>query len=130
MGPDLELKGRPAELIMESSNHKDNGMFVDEPEINNLKCVSNYQDNTFEMDDAMEEPERVEDMNVDIIDGTASTEKVTVVQDESQDATECSSSFSGSGVDNGGIMSDAEVTSDLRVDDILFDGFGDFYRTR
>jgi hypothetical protein len=129
MGPDLELKGRPAEILMESSNNKDNGIFVDESETSNVNCVSNYQDNTFEMDDEMEDQERVEDMNVDIIDGTT-TEKVTVVQDVTQDVTESSSSFSGSGVDNGGIMGDAEVTSDLRVDDIIFDGFGDFYRAR
>lgn len=137
MGPDLELKGR-SEIVMEAPTNKENGCVVEEPETKTMRCASNYEDNTFEMEptlnEQIEEPHRGEDTDVNITECTNSAE-TSLVQAECQDATESSSSFSnsGSGVHDGGILSDAEVMSEPRGDDtsaLAFDGFGDLFRMR
>ncbi|KAM7508840.1 hypothetical protein LguiA_019293 [Lonicera macranthoides] len=137
MGPDLELKGR-SEIVMEALANKENGSVVEEPETRTMRCTSNYEDNTFEMEptlnEQIDEPHRGEDTDVNITECTNSAETL-LVQAECEDATESSSSFSnsGSGVHNGGILSDAEVMSEPRGDNtsaLAFDGFGDLFRMR
>uniref|UniRef100_A0A5B6ZS04 Uncharacterized protein n=1 Tax=Davidia involucrata TaxID=16924 RepID=A0A5B6ZS04_DAVIN len=137
MGPDLDAKGR-SEIVMEASASKENGSVVKEPEDKSMRCASNYEDDTFEMETIMEEQtegvDTSEDVEVNITECTNSG-GVGLVEDECQDATENSSSFGDtvSGIENGAMLNDAEVNSELHGDPmsaLASDGYGKVFGTR
>ncbi|CAK9188244.1 unnamed protein product [Ilex paraguariensis] len=135
MGPDLEIKGRP-EIVMEVSAGKENDRVMGGLEDKHMNCVSNYEDNTFGMEDSLVEREAHtnEEVEVNIMDCSNSGDN-GLVEAACQDASENTSSFgdTDSGIENGAILGDAEVQSEL-CDDVTsavpFDGFGDVFQMR
>ncbi|XP_028095369.1 uncharacterized protein LOC114295346 isoform X1 [Camellia sinensis] len=132
MGPDLELKGR-SDIVMEASasGNKETAGVMKEPEDKYVRCASNYEDNTFEMEVLMDEQtgraDRSQDVEVNIVDCTASGD-IGLVKAEFQDATENSSSFDDT------MLSDAEVESELHGDPsspaMRFNGYSEPFRMR
>lgn len=117
MGPDLEIKGRLGS--MESLDGKENEKSLGEPVAMNMTCVSNYQDDIFELEDSVhkqaEQVNQVEKSEVKIMESTHQSEN-TLNETASQDETENSSSFGNtlSGDENDETLSDSEVMSKLR----------------
>lgn len=116
MGPDLELKGRLDSMA--SLDGKENGKSLGEPLAKNISCVSNYQDNIFELEDSphkqAEKVNQVEKSEVKIMECTHQREN-PLNDTASQDETENSSSFGDTlSVDEDENLSDSEVMSKLR----------------
>ncbi|PSS11845.1 Protein transport protein [Actinidia chinensis var. chinensis] len=137
MGPDLELKGR-SETVMAAADNKETAGVMKEPEDKHMRCASNYEDNTFEMealvDEQTEETKRSQDVEVNILDYTSSGDN-GLVEAEFQGPTESSSSFDDtiSEFENGTKLSDAEDESELHCDassSVPFDGYNEFFRIR
>ena len=135
MGPDLEIKGRP-EIVMEVSAGKEHDRVMGGLVDKHMNCVSNYEDHTFGMEDSVVEREahRNEVVEVNIMDCSNSGDN-GLVEAACQDASENTSSFgdTASGIENGAILGDAEVQSEL-CDDVTsavpFDGFGEVFLMR
>ncbi|GFZ00700.1 hypothetical protein Acr_14g0003350 [Actinidia rufa] len=137
MGPDLELKGR-SETVMAAADNKETAGVMKEPEDKHMRCASNYEDNTFEMealvDEQTEETKRSQDVEVNILDYTSSGDN-GLVEAEFQGPTESSSSFDDtiSEFENATKLSDAEDESELHCDassSVPFGGYNEFFRIR
>ncbi|KAA8520451.1 hypothetical protein F0562_014707 [Nyssa sinensis] len=137
MFPDLDVEGG-SEIVVEASACKENGSVVKELEDNHMRCASNCEDNTFEMEAVMDEQTlgagRSEDVEVNITECTTSG-GIGLVEDECQDATGNSSSFGGSvsGIENGAMLNDDEVNSELCGDPmsaLASDPYGEVFRMR
>ena len=137
MGPDLELKGR-SETVTGAADNKETAGVMKEPEDKHMRCASNYEDNTFEMEALMDEQtegtKRSQDVEVNILDYTSSGDD-GLVEAEFQGPTESSSSFDDtiSGFENGTTLSDAEVEPELHRNassSVPFDGYNEFFRIR
>ncbi|XP_057496981.1 uncharacterized protein LOC130781696 isoform X2 [Actinidia eriantha] len=137
MGPDLELKGR-SETVMGAAGNKETAGVMKEPEDKHMRCASNYEDSTFEMealvDEQTEGTKRSQDVEVNILDHTSSGDN-GLVEAEFQGPTESSSSFDDtiSEFENGTTLNDTEVESKLHGDAssaVPFDGYSEFFRIR
>ncbi|XP_052211112.1 uncharacterized protein LOC127813972 [Diospyros lotus] len=137
MGPDLELKGRP-ESVMESSGNKETVGVKRKQQDEYMKCVSNCEDSTFEidgsMDEKIEEADKNQAVEINILEHTNSGD-IGFVGAEYQDTTEDSSSFDDtvSGVEKGTALSDAEMESLLHDDAssaLPFDGQSEIFQIR
>uniref|UniRef100_A0A164TU95 Uncharacterized protein n=1 Tax=Daucus carota subsp. sativus TaxID=79200 RepID=A0A164TU95_DAUCS len=128
MGPDLELKGRIDSMV--SLDGKENGGALREPVAMNMTCVSNYQDNIFDLEASIheqaEQVNQVEKSGVKIMECTIHSDN-SQNGDASHDTTEYSSSFgnTASGDESDDSLSDSEGMSKL-----LDNGLGEDCRMR
>lgn len=136
MGPHLELKGRFS--IMEVPANKENGNALREPVDKHISCASNYEDDIFEMEVSLaeqaEQVNRGDHSQVNIVECTPPGDN-PLVETESEDATENSSSFgnTASGDENDAVLSDNEVISKFHGDaksSMEIDGSGEVFRMR
>ncbi|XP_057981618.1 uncharacterized protein LOC131166959 isoform X3 [Malania oleifera] len=137
MGPDLELVGK-TETAMDVLANKTDGTTPKDHENNILKCTSNYEYNASAIEAFLDEhtmpPDGNEDRELDIMD-CVNTSNTGIAKTDCHDATESSSSFGDtlSGIEDGSLLSDAEVQSELRghnTSAMIIDGCGEVFRVR
>ncbi|XP_068635493.1 uncharacterized protein [Aristolochia californica] len=130
------LDGADGERTETSLSQGDNQNTSEVKDNQILRCANNCEDNSFDMERALDEHEveDVGDLEVDITDyrDTASDK---FQDEEDPEATEYSSSFSGSiaGSENGFASSDVEVESQFRSEkesSAVFDGLRRFLPTK
>ncbi|XP_068651091.1 uncharacterized protein [Aristolochia californica] len=135
MASSQALNGEDAETAENSLSQGENENISEVKDDKNLRCTNNCEDNSFEIERALDEHE-VEDVGDSEVDVTDCRDTASeIFQEEDPEATEYSSSFSGSvsGSENGFASSDVEVESHFNSEkesSAVFDGFRRFLPTK
>ncbi|KAJ4979975.1 hypothetical protein NE237_010755 [Protea cynaroides] len=140
MAPAKVLNDEVLEINLETTAkvavNKENGSSSAIKDEKGLKCMSNYEDTAFDMENMLDHhittADETVDTEVDVIE-CVNADDLRLAEAEDPNATEYSSSFENtiSGNEDGSRLSDAEVESRFCGDSgSAFDGFDSMFRTR